>query len=63
MLYAKGASGTVATEDVVYLMHGLGIETGVDLAKLAAIGDWISGAINRPNGARAGRATCARDTR
>jgi hydroxymethylglutaryl-CoA lyase len=57
--YAKGASGNVATEDVVYLMHGLGIETGIDLAKLAAIGDWISSAINRPNGAKAGRAICA----
>lgn len=57
--YAKGASGNVATEDVVYLMHGLGIETGVDLAKLAAIGDWISSALNRPNGAKAGRALCA----
>lgn len=50
----------MATEDVVYLMHGLGIETGIDLAKLAAIGGWISGAINRPNGAKAGRAICAR---
>ena len=57
--YAKGASGNVATEDVVYLMHGLGIETGIDLAKLAAIGNWISSAINRPNGAKAGRAICA----
>jgi len=57
--YAKGASGNVATEDVVYLMHGLGIETGIDLAKLAGIGDWISGALNRPNGAKAGRAICA----
>jgi len=57
--YAKGASGNVATEDVVYLLQGLGIETGIDLAKLAAIGDWISGAINRPNGAKAGRALCA----
>ncbi len=57
--YAKGASGNVATEDVVYLLHGLGIETGIDLAKLAAIGDWISSAINRPNGAKAGRALCA----
>lgn len=56
--YAKGASGNVATEDVVYLLHGLGIETGIDLAKLAAIGDWISSAINRPNGAKAGRALC-----
>ena len=58
--YAKGASGNVATEDVVYLLHGLGIETGIDLAKLAAIGDWISSALNRPNGAKAGRALCAR---
>jgi len=58
--YAKGASGNVATEDVVYLLQGLGIETGIDLAKLAAIGDWISSAINRPNGAKAGRALCAK---
>jgi hydroxymethylglutaryl-CoA lyase len=57
--YAKGASGNVATEDVVYLLHGLGIETGIDMAKLAAIGDWISSTINRPNGAKAGRAICA----
>ncbi len=58
--YARGASGNVATEDVVYLMQGLGIETGIDLAKLALVGDWISTAINRPNGAKAGRALCAR---
>lgn len=58
--YARGASGNVATEDVVYLLHGLGIETGIDLAKLAAIGDWISSALNRPNGAKAGRALCAK---
>jgi hydroxymethylglutaryl-CoA lyase len=57
--YAKGASGNVATEDVVYLLDGLGIETSIDLAKLALIGDWISTAINRPNGAKAGRAICA----
>ncbi len=58
--YAQGASGNVATEDVVYLLHGLGIETGIDLAKLAVIGDWISSALNRPNGAKAGRALCAK---
>jgi len=58
--YAKGASGNVATEDVVYLLSSLGIETGVNLAKLAAIGDWISSALNRPNGAKAGRALCAK---
>lgn len=60
--YAQGASGNVATEDVVYLLQGLGIETGIDLAKLAAIGDWISLAINRPNGAKAGRALCAKNS-
>ncbi|HEX6734159.1 MAG TPA: hydroxymethylglutaryl-CoA lyase [Azonexus sp.] len=58
--YAKGASGNVATEDVAYLLAGLGIETGIDLAKLAAIGDWISSIVNRPNGAKAGRALCAK---
>ena len=59
--YAQGASGNVATEDVVYLLHGLGIETGIDLAKLAVIGNWISSALNRPNGAKAGRALCTKD--
>ena len=59
--YAKGASGNVATEDVVYLLSSLGIETGINLATLAAIGDWISSTINRPNGAKAGRAICAKN--
>ncbi len=58
--YAKGASGNVATEDVVYLLDGLGIHTGINLAKLAAVGEWIAATINRPNGARAGRALCAK---
>ena len=40
--YAKGASGNVATEDVVYMLHGLGIETGIDLDKLVDTGVWIS---------------------
>lgn len=57
--YAKGASGNVATEDVVYLLHGLGIETGIDLDTLAQVGSWISGILDRPNGAKAGRAICA----
>ncbi len=57
--YAKGASGNVASEDVVYLLHGLGIETGIDLPALAAVGEWISGAIGRSNGAKAGRALCS----
>ncbi len=48
--YAKGAKGNVATEDVVYLMHGLGIETGIDLDKLIDAGVFISEALGRkPN--------------
>ena len=57
--YAKGASGNVASEDVVYLLDGLGIESGIDLAKLAQVGHWISSILDRPNGAKAGRAICA----
>ncbi|UVC09905.1 hydroxymethylglutaryl-CoA lyase [Rhizobium sp. TH2] len=58
--YARGASGNVATEDVVYLLRGLGIETGVNLDTVAEIGGWISERLNRPNAARAGRAILAR---
>jgi len=58
--YARGASGNVATEDVVYLLHGLGITTGIDLPALAAIGAWISAQLGRDNGARAGRALCSK---
>ncbi|WP_323751149.1 hydroxymethylglutaryl-CoA lyase [Marinobacter sp.] len=54
--YAKGASGNVATEDVLYLLNGLGIATGVDLEKLVATGDWISQQLNRPNGSKVGQA-------
>ena len=58
--YARGASGNVATEDVVWLLDGLGIETGIDLVRLAETGAWISGTLDRPNGAKAGRAIAAR---
>jgi isopropylmalate/homocitrate/citramalate synthase len=54
--YAKGASGNVATEDVVYLLNGLGIESGVDLKSLAATGDWISKTLSRPNSSKTGSA-------
>jgi len=54
--YAKGASGNVATEDVLYLLNGLGIKTGVDLEKLVATGDWICGQLNRHNGSKVGQA-------
>jgi hydroxymethylglutaryl-CoA lyase len=58
--YAPGANGNVATEDVVYLLHGLGVETGIDLAAVAATGAWISGLLGRPNASRAGRAILAK---
>jgi hydroxymethylglutaryl-CoA lyase len=58
--YAKGATGNVATEDVLYLMDGLGIETGIDLAQVVEIGDFISNAIGRPNVSRAGKALLAK---
>jgi hydroxymethylglutaryl-CoA lyase len=57
--YAKGASGNVATEDVVYLLNGLGIESGVDLKALAATGMWISEALGRRNGSKTGSALAA----
>lgn len=52
--YANGASGNVATEDVVYMLHGLGLDTGVDLPELAGIGTWISNQLQRPNNSKAG---------
>jgi hydroxymethylglutaryl-CoA lyase len=58
--YAAGASGNVATEDVVYMLHGLGIETGVDLERLVEIGEWISGTLNRPSNSKAGKAIRAK---
>lgn len=58
--YAKGASGNVATEDVLYLLHGLGLETGVDLDAVARTGGWISDRLGRPNGSKAGRALLAK---
>ncbi|WP_355660949.1 hydroxymethylglutaryl-CoA lyase [Halomonas salifodinae] len=58
--YAKGASGNVASEDVVYLLQGLGIESGIDLDKLAATGSWITQTIGRPNRAKVGVALAAR---
>jgi len=54
--YAPGASGNVASEEVVYLLHGLGMSTGVSLDKLAATGQWVSEQLGRPNGSRVGQA-------
>ncbi|MEH6625018.1 MAG: hydroxymethylglutaryl-CoA lyase [Motiliproteus sp.] len=50
--YAKGASGNVATEDVVYLLNGLGIESGIDLDKLIAAGRFITAKLKRSNGSK-----------
>lgn len=57
--YAKGASGNVASEDVVYMLHGLGVETGVDLALLADTGRWLAALLGRETGSKAGRALAA----
>ena len=58
--YARGATGNVATEDVVYLLDGLGIETGVDLEKLVAAGKFISDVLEREPASRVARALLAR---
>ncbi|KAI9598703.1 hypothetical protein BDF19DRAFT_431185 [Syncephalis fuscata] len=59
--YAKGATGNVATEDVVYMLEGLGLTTGVDLARLVSVGNYISEKLGRPNASRAANAITARD--
>jgi hydroxymethylglutaryl-CoA lyase len=58
--YAKGATGNVATEDVVYLLHGLGIATGIDLGALIDAGQAIRGVLGQPNGSRVARALLAK---
>ena len=54
--YAAGASGNVATEDVVYLLNGLGLRTGIDLAKLVEIGRWICGVLGREPSSKVNKA-------
>ena len=58
--YAKGATGNVATEDVLYMLHGLGIETGIDLDAVVDTGQWISGHLGQKAASRAGNALAAR---
>lgn len=53
--YARGATGNVATEDVVYMLHGMGLQTGIDLRRLAETGRWIAAELGRP-ASRAGQA-------
>ena len=57
--YAKGASGNVASEDVVYLLHGLGVETGIDLDRLSETGLWLSALLGRDTGSKVARALSA----
>jgi len=54
--YARGATGNVASEDVVYMLHGMGIATGVDLDKLIETGRWLSTQLARDNGSKVGKA-------
>jgi hydroxymethylglutaryl-CoA lyase len=61
--YAAGASGNVATEDVVYMLDGLGVRTGVDLEKLVEIGAWICGVLGREPSSKAARAIIAKRKR
>jgi hydroxymethylglutaryl-CoA lyase len=57
--YAKGASGNVASEDVVYLLHGLGVETGIDLDKLSETGLWLSALLGHETSSKVARAMSA----
>jgi len=54
--YARGATGNVASEDVVYMLHGMGIATGIDLDKLIETGRWLSAQLARDNGSKVGKA-------
>ena len=58
--YSKGATGNVATEDLLHCLHSLGAITGVDVENMAKIGDWICKELGRPNDSRAGKAILAR---
>jgi len=58
--YAKGATGNVASEDVVYMLHGMGIDTGIDMDKLIDAGQFISDFLQRPSQSRAGKALLTR---
>lgn len=57
--YAKGASGNVATEDVVYLLHGMGMQTGIDLQRLGETGRWLAGLLGRETGSKVAKALAA----
>lgn len=54
--YAKSATGNLATEDLVWMLQGLGIDTGVDLGRLVATSEWMAGHLGRPSPSRTVRA-------
>jgi hydroxymethylglutaryl-CoA lyase len=58
--YSPGATGNVATEDLVYTLHSLGAKTGIDLEEVSRIGDWITSEIGKANSSSAGKATLSR---
>ncbi|GAB7360388.1 hypothetical protein MBLNU230_g8345t1 [Neophaeotheca triangularis] len=58
--YSPGATGNLATEDLVYTLHSLGAKTGIDLEEVSRIGEWITGEIGKANASSAGKATLAR---
>ena len=57
--YARGASGNVASEDLVYMLQGMGMDTGIDLDALADTGRWLAAKLGRPTGSKVGRALAA----
>lgn len=60
--YAKGASGNVASEDVVYMLHGMGLDTGIDLDALSATGRWLATLLGRASGSKVTQARTDADT-
>ncbi|MFD5429348.1 hydroxymethylglutaryl-CoA lyase [Streptomyces sp. NPDC127084] len=60
--YAKSATGNLATEDLVWMLHGLGIETGVDLDRLSATSTWMAGQLGRPSPSRTLRALSPKES-
>ncbi len=60
--YAKGASGNVASEDVVYMLHGMGLHTGIDLDALSATGRWLATLLGRASGSKVTQARTDADT-
>jgi hydroxymethylglutaryl-CoA lyase len=61
--YAKGATGNVGTEDVLFMLNGLGIETGIDIDKLVDAAAFISGVLGRKPVSRSGNALLAKRAR